>query len=96
MPLKTLADYLSLVGRLVAVSIRDDESGKINRELIGVVHDLSDSGRHLVLTDVEEAYLENEDAEVPVVVWHARVAVLLESIELIDPTSEVRYRTDRA
>ena len=95
MPLKTTADYLALVGRLVAVGIRDDEPGKVGREVIGVVRDLSDSGRHLVLTDAEEAYFETEDAEIPIVVRHARLAVPLESIDVIDPTSDVRYRTDR-
>ena len=94
MSLKTTADYLALVGRLVAVGVRD-EPGKLGREFIGVVRDLSDSGRHLILTDVEEAFFETENAEIPIVVRHARIAVPLESIAVIDPTSDVRYRIDR-
>jgi hypothetical protein len=95
MPLKTTADYLALVGRLVVVGIRDDEPGKLGREFIGVVRDLSDSGRHLVLTDVEEAFFETEESEISIVVRHAHIAIPLESIDVIDPTSDVRYRTDR-
>lgn len=94
MPIKTAEECLALVGRLVAVGLHDDHSGKIGREFIGVVQDLSDSGRHLVLTSAEESYFETEEAKVPVILRHARIAVPLENIEVIDPTRDVRYRAD--
>jgi hypothetical protein len=79
--LNTIADYQALVGKRVSVAERSpSDSG---HSFAGTVVGLSEDGRCLVLSDVQELHYPDEEGPPSSIIPHSGVTLLLDQYEVL-------------
>lgn len=80
MAIRTVADILKLVGKTVEIDLRSADDKPDPYLIVGLIEDLSDTGRHIILVDVKELYRDGR------IVRHAKLTIPINAIDMIKVT----------